>query len=140
MHLELSRVWNEAVRDHNSANLSNPVEDARIRYGIKIVKTDKDIFIYNTAFGGDYYNEVTLKQYLLFQENGWKMGCYLIAKDNYLSRLDKIERKMREEVNNRKSEKVIQKIKSERNRVMNQYTNIILKINKWQQQNQTIKS
>ncbi len=130
MYLELSKVWDEAIRDHNSANLNNPTEDARLRYGIKIVNTDQGVFIYNTSFGGDYYNEVTLNQYLLFQKNGWKMGCYLIAKENYLSRLDRIERKMREEVNNRKSERVIQKIKSERNRVMNKYTNIILKINK----------
>jgi hypothetical protein len=132
MRLELSKVWDEAIRDHNSANLNSPVEDARIRYGIKIVNTNKDIFIYNTSFGGDYYNEVTLEQYLSFQKNGWKLGCYLIAKENYLNKLDKVEYRIREEVNNRKSERVIQKLKSERSRIMEKYTNIILKINKWQ--------
>ena len=96
MHLELSRVWDEAIRDHNSANLNNHVEDARIRYGIKIVNTDKGVFIYNTSFGGDYYNEVTLEQYLSFQKNGWKLGCYLIAKENYLNKLDKVDHRIRE--------------------------------------------
>ena len=139
MLLDLKHVWGQAIRDHRSANLDNPSELARIRNGIKIVHRDDSYLIYNTSLKGDYYQELNSKEYLSFQENGWEVGCYLIIKENYLSRLDRIEFRIREEINYKKSMKTICRLKTERDKVMNKYVNIIFKINKSRNGNNKIK-
>ena len=131
MRFNLAHVWEQAVSDYGSANLDTRLEQARLSYGIKIVYRAGEIIIYNTTIGGDYYIELSGTEYLIFEEHGWKVGCYRMVLDNCIERLDHIERKIRVETNSKKSRKGIIKLKQDRERVMNNYRTITTKINKY---------
>jgi len=60
MYNKLHEVFEEAVQDHATTSLNGTESDARMSYGVKIVRNhlDNSIEIFNTAKGGDYYKEL----------------------------------------------------------------------------------
>jgi hypothetical protein len=102
---ELHDIFEEAINYCNTANLDGFDYKARLSYGIKIVKYDDDnsIVIYNTAKGGDYYEELTEEQYDVFFKEGWKVGVLKMALERYTNKLTLIENKIKEEINGRNS-------------------------------------
>jgi len=131
LHYDLEKVWQQAITDTNSANLDTRWEQARLYYGIKIVNRDGQISIYNTTVGEDYYIEITGSEYLIFEHDGWRVGCWKMVLENCIERLDVVERKIRYDTNNKRSLKTVQRLKDERERIMNNYRITTNKINKY---------
>lgn len=128
--LSLRDVWEEAKHDLYSSNLDADGYEARLVYGIKIVYDieTKRINIYNTARGGDFYNEVN--NLYPFIEGGWRYGVYITTLENYKHKLDRIEDAIREEVNATNNPKQITSLKNARLRILNKYNRISDKLNK----------
>jgi hypothetical protein len=132
MRYTIEEVLSQAIEDHYTSSLDNDGCIAKILYGIRIEqsKSSGNITIHNTTKGGDYYTLVNEDDFKLFLEKGWRFGVFSLALSNYRSKLDIIERKIREEVNSRKNAKHIQSLKTNRQRIMNRFSKVSLKLNK----------
>jgi hypothetical protein len=132
MRYTIEEVLSQAIEDHYTSSLDNIGCIAKILYGIRIEqsKSSKVITIHNTTKGGDYYTVVNEEQTKLFLKKGWRFGVFSLALSNYRSKLDIIERKIREEVNSRKNAKHIQSLKTNRQRILNRFAKVSLKLNK----------
>ena len=130
----LEHIFSEAANDSECGNLDTLMYEARLLRGMKIVKDGetKEIAIYNTTLGGDFYREVTPEQYELFQENGWKIGVYVLSLSNYRRKLSSIEHKIKEEMNGRKNAKSIQMAKSRRLTILQNFSEVSTKLNELQ--------
>lgn len=131
MYSELHNIFEEAMDYCNTANLDGVDYKARLSYGIKIVKYDDDdsIVIYNTAKGGDYYQELTEEQYDMFFKEGWKVGVLKMALERYTSKLTLIEQKIKEEINGRNNANYLNFLKETRTQTLNNYYNVTQKLN-----------
>tara|TARA_R100001086_G_C11718023_1_gene226118 strand:- start:11 stop:382 length:372 start_codon:yes stop_codon:yes gene_type:complete len=119
----------EAKHDEYASGLDGNSYEARMVFGIKIVydhDTDS-VTIWNTAIGGDFYKEVTNLE--PFFEQGWRYGVYQTALSNYRFKLDKVEEKMRSEVNGKRNPKQIKALKNARVRLLGKYNHISEKLN-----------
>jgi hypothetical protein len=127
----LKNVFEQASKDFNSTEANGDGYKGYLSYGIKIVSDEKtnEIYIYNTAINGDFYDEVTPEQYELFLDRGWKCGVYTISLSNYRRKLDVIQSKMRDIVNNSRSEKQMQKLREQRDMIMDRYNQLAVKLN-----------
>jgi hypothetical protein len=132
MRYTIEEVLSQAIEDHYTSSLDNDGCIAKILYGIRIEqsKSSGNITIHNTTKGGDYYTLVNEDDTKLFLQKGWRFGVFSLALSNYRSKLDIIERKIREEVNSRKNAKHIQSLKTNRQRIMNRFSKVSLKLNK----------
>ena len=101
-----------------------------INRGAKLQKFPSKIEILNCNKAGDYFAECNKEEYELFHINGWVMGCILLSMYNCKRKLDLIEYKMRMEVNSRKNDKHIQKLKNSRDKLLIKYSKQQLKLNK----------
>jgi len=99
-----------------------------IRMGVKIQKFKDRIEILNMSKGGSYYRECNDKEYDYFTENGWVIGCLYLAIDNCLHKLSLIEDRIKLEVNTRKNDKHIKKLKNKREDVLLKYASYKLKL------------
>ena len=131
MCTKLHNIFEEAMNYCNTANLDGIDYKARLSYGIKIVKYDDDdsIVIYNTAKGGDYYQELTEEQYEMFFKEGWKIGVLKMALERYTSKLSLIEQRIKEEINGRKNANYLEFLKETRTNTLNKYYNVTQKLN-----------
>ena len=131
MRFSLEEIFEQSIGDNYAADVSSRGFTARVVYGIKLVKdlkTDK-IKVYNTAKSGDYYQEVEEEEYSIFLEKGWRYGVYVLSLNNIRLKLDKIEGKIKQEVNGRLSKKAILGWKSNRASLMARYSKITKKLN-----------
>lgn len=127
----LEDIFKEALNDSYSANLDTPYVEARLVFGIKIVR-DKEsglIEILNTTRGGDYYKEITQKEYQEFYVNGWRYGVYDVSLSNYRRKLDMIDYNVNEAILNLASKKEIEGFHIRRKNIMNRYAKISNKLN-----------
>ena len=131
MYSELHNIFEEAMNYCNTANLDGIDYKARLSYGIKIVKYNDDdsIVIYNTAKGGDYYQELTEEQYDMFFKEGWKVGVLKMALERYTNKLTLIENKIKEEINGRNNANYLNFLKETRTQTLNNYYNVTQKLN-----------
>tara|TARA_Y100001973_G_C5142050_1_gene303455 strand:- start:58 stop:462 length:405 start_codon:yes stop_codon:yes gene_type:complete len=127
----LTDVFNQAVEDDSCGGLDTLESRGRLLNGIKIVEDNetKEVVILNTTKGGDYYKEIDVTEYALFKAKGWRYGIYVLSLSNYRRKLDKIEERIRLELNGRKNSKVIQMAKANRQRVMENYKKISNELN-----------
>lgn len=127
----LAHILGEASKDYNSVRVDGDKYYGYVSYGIKIVSDEKtnEIYIYNTAINGDFYDEVTPEQYEIFLDKGWKCGVYSVSLSNYRRKLDVIQSKMRDIVNNSRSEKQMQKLREQRDMIMDRYNQLAVKLN-----------
>lgn len=99
----MEQVFKQAQTDGLSTRLVTPKSESYIYKGVKIVKDDCDIRIYNTKFNGDYYQEITKQEYEVFSKKGWRTGCYLVATRNNSRSLSVISSKIEQEIKNMKN-------------------------------------
>jgi hypothetical protein len=85
--------------------------------------------------GGDYYISITEDELKSFTEKGWRYGVFVLSLSNYRSKLDIIEQRIKQYINDKKSEKQIGILKSSRERILNKYSEINSKLNQLNQLN-----
>jgi|TARA_B110000908_G_scaffold158863_1_gene200466 hypothetical protein len=129
---KLLSVLKEASQDEASISLSCDKYESYIMNSIKILRdheSDK-VVIFNTTRNGDYYKMLDDTEQKEFSENGWRNGVYVISLSNYRLKLDKIEKKIKEEVNGKKPNiRYINNLKQEREEVLLKFSNINQKLN-----------
>lgn len=127
----LDSVFEQASKDYNAIPSDGDKYKGYISYGIKIIKDSKtsEIYIYNTAINGDFFEEVNELEYELFLNKSWKYGVYSVSLSNYRRKLDVIQSKMRDIVNNSRSEKQMQKLREQRDTIMTRYHELSTKLN-----------
>ena len=126
----LEEVFEQAVNDDNSAPLNYPHYKAQLSWGVKIVKDNrtKEINIFNTTRGGDYYMELDKEEYKNFSDNGWIKGIYILSLSNFRRKLNTLENKIQAEINRNGSLKTITSFKESRERIMRRYTKVSNKL------------
>ena len=131
MKYSLKDIYAQALQDDYALALDGDGYDSRMVYGTKIIKDhlNGDIQILNTARGGDYYSHLTPEQLNNFLEKGWRYGVFVLSLSNYRSKLDVIEQRIKEYINDKKSEKQIGILKSSRERILSKYSEINSKLN-----------
>lgn len=128
---KLEDIFNQSVKDDYAISVDGMGYEARMVYGIKIIKdlTTENIEILNTTQGGDYYKSLNEYEVDIFLEKGWRQGVYMLSLSNYRLKLDLIEIKIHKEINGRSSVKQIKTLKSQRERILSKYTEINNKLN-----------
>jgi hypothetical protein len=130
----LEKIFQESVADSETGILDSLEYEARLVRGIKIIRDNEtgEVEIYNTTLGGDYYQEITPQQYILFKENGWKVAVYVISLSNYRKKLVKIEQRIKEELGGRKNAKSIKMSKSRRLTILKNFSEVSNKLKELQ--------
>ena len=126
------RIFEEAYNDGLSVRLTTPVSTSLIYRGVKIENVEGNIRILNMNRGGDFYREITPKQYEVFFEKGFRKGVYEVCLENYKRALDMLSLKIRNEVAKRNNVKHYEALKEYRNTIMNKISETI-KLNETRQ-------
>jgi hypothetical protein len=129
---KLLEVIKQASQDRLSVSLSCDKYESYILNSIKILKDNESnkVIIYNTAKNGDYYKTLSDTEQKEFSEKGWRQGVYVISLSNYRIKLDKIEKRIKKEVNSKiPSIRYINMLKVEREDVLLRFYNINQKLN-----------
>ena len=131
MKYNLDDIYNQSLEDNYAIQLDGDGYESRMVYATKIIKNklDGSIQILNTARGGDYYSHLNSEQMNNFLEKGWRYGVFVLSLSNYRSKLDIIEQRIKQFINDKKSEKQILQLKSSRDRILAKYSVINFKLN-----------
>ena len=129
MH-SLESIFAEAVGVDVESSDTELDNDMVIRIGVKITKIKGLIKIINMSRGGSYYQECSADEYTLFHKYGWKQGCVHLALENCIYKLGLIEDRIKLEVNTRKNDKHIQKLKTSRENLLINYSKRQKQLNK----------
>lgn len=92
--------------------------------GIKIVKALDDIRIYNTTTFSLNYQEISEDDYYFFFKNGFKPGVKYVLRKTYKDKINKINDKIQDEVNNRNNKKHYDALKVRRDNLINKYSKL----------------
>ncbi len=115
-------VYLQSLNDNNaSVSIVSGVHTV-INYGVKIQKFSTRIEFLNCGRGGDYYEECNYSEYNLFFQYGWREGAIRLSMMNCKRKLDLVEKKIKSEINNRKNDKHIQRLKSTRENLLRKYS------------------
>ena len=125
----IEEVYQQALEDSEGYHSLNK---GVINYGVKIQQFPSKTEILNCSRNGDYFQECNVEEYELFFIHGWKKGGLRLSMMNCKRKLDMIEDNIRNEVNTRKNDKHIQKLKITRE-------NLLIKYSKRKQQLNQIK-
>ena len=95
----LDEIFNQAFIDKKSAKKIATGYQSASLLDVKVVKDDytHKINLLNTS--RRYYKPITESELFHFKEKGWRCGVYVVTLSNYRSKLDKVERSIRDEVN-----------------------------------------
>tara|TARA_R100000935_G_scaffold791_3_gene2821 strand:+ start:815 stop:1228 length:414 start_codon:yes stop_codon:yes gene_type:complete len=129
-YFTIPQVWEQAITDPRSVVQNLPKGISIIANGVKLMKFQENIEMFNMNKGGDYFKELDEDEYALFHEGGWKVGLIKLAISNCLFKLDLIEKRIQNEVNTRKNDKHIQNLKNRREKILKKYTTHQTKLNK----------
>jgi len=127
----LEEIYQQAEDDQVAISLNGKGYESVMIYGIKIIRDNYtgQVQILNTMIGGDYYSNITEKDYETFLEKGWRYGVYVLSLSNYRTKLDLIERKIQKELTGRKSKKQLGILKTKREQVLSKYSQLNYKLN-----------
>jgi len=123
----LEDIFNQSKEDIHSMK---PTINSAINNGVKIQKFPSKIEILNCGRSGDFFQECNDEEYDLFYKYGWKEGSVRLSMMNYKRKLNIIENKIRDEVNTRKNDKHIKKLKTSRESLLVKYSNRIKQLNR----------
>jgi hypothetical protein len=135
---DLDSVLEEALLDGHTGVLDNKGVEARILLGIKIVRDREsgEVEILNTSKGGDYYQEISSKEYDVFKQKTWRHGVYVVYLSNCRRKLNFIEASINAYIkesakrNSMPSIKLkIEALQSRRLVILKKYTEITNKLN-----------
>lgn len=107
-----------------------PTDFSAINNGVKIQKFPSKTEILNCGRSGDYFQECNKEEYKLFFKYGWREGGVRLSMVNCKRKLGMIEERIRAEVNTRKNDKHIQKLKVSREKLLLKYSNRMQQLNK----------
>ncbi len=127
MKYSLNQVWEQAKSFKKSACLDFRREEAYIYKGIKITKNNDNINIYSTNNAQFQYHEMKEDQYDLFMELGFVDATHEIVKSIYQNKINKINDKIKNEINTRNNKKHYDSLKFKRDNLINKYSNITKK-------------
>jgi|TARA_R100000734_G_C3315374_1_gene107304 hypothetical protein len=127
----LNDVFNEAKEDTFCATLDTKYVEARLVFGVKIVRDRETgvVEIFNTQKGGDFYQEIDVDEYDYFLEKSWRFGVYRVSLSNYSRKLINIEASIKDVINDKQNKKQLDSLQSRRLNIMNRYTKITSKLN-----------
>ena len=123
----LEDIFNQSKEDIHSMK---PTINSAINNGVKIQKFPSKIEILNCGRSGDFFQECSVEEYDLFYKYGWVEGGVRMSMMNYKRKLNLIESKIRDEVNTRKNDKHIKKLKTSRESLLVKYSNRIKQLNR----------
>lgn len=123
----IEEVFYQATKDMNALRIS---DQSFINNGVKIQQFPSKTEILNCGKSGDYFQECSEEEYNIFYKYGWKEGGIRLAMLNYKHKLNIIENKIKTEVNTRKNDKHIQRLKNTREKLLIKYSNKNKKLNK----------
>tara|TARA_R110002051_G_scaffold30319_6_gene70189 strand:+ start:341 stop:760 length:420 start_codon:yes stop_codon:yes gene_type:complete len=118
----IEEIYTQSLKDDNAIKTLKPLGFSVINYGVKIQKFLSKTEILNCSRCGDYFQECNPEEYKLFFKYGWKEGSIRLSMLNCMWKLDLIEGKIRTEVNTRKNDKHIQKLKTTRETLLLKYS------------------
>ena len=125
----LEEIFNQAFSDKKSAKIIENGYQSTSLLDVKLIKDDytHEVDLLNTS--KRYYQRLTDFEFNTFKEKGWRYGVYVVTLSNYRSKLDKVEKSIRDEVNGKGSEKTIRQLKATRDSLMSNYTQLNNKLN-----------
>ena len=135
---DLDSVFEEALLDEHTGVLDSKGVEARILLGVKIIRDREsgDVEILNTSKGGDYYQEISSKEYDVFKQKTWRHGVYVVYLSNCRLKLNFIEANIsgyiKDSANKKSttnSKERIAELQSKRLSILNKYTKITNKLN-----------
>ena len=114
----IEELYSQALSDDKAIHSENSI----INYGVKIQKFSNKIEILNCSRNGNYFQICNKDEYSLFMIYGWIKGGLRLSMMNYKRKLDMIEDRIRNEVNTRKNDKHIKKLKANRENFLIKYS------------------
>ncbi len=123
-------IFLQALKDTNAIHEQKPLGYSVINYGVKIQKFPSKIEILNCSKSGDYFQECSDDEYEMFFIHGWRKGGLRLSMMNCKRKLDLIEERIKKEVNTRKNDKHIQKLKTSRENLLIKYSKRNKQLNK----------
>ena len=126
----LEDIYLQALEDEHA--LTRPLDHgvSIVNNGVKLQKFLSKTEILNCSKNGDYYQELTEDEYSMFFIYGWNEGGVRLSLMNYKKKLDMIEERMRIEINTRKNDKHIKKLKATRETLLIKYSKKNKQLNK----------
>ncbi len=115
-------IYLQALADESAMINQLPHGISIINRGVKLQQFPSKTEILNCNKNGDYFQECTEEEYNLFFQHGWEEGALMVSILNCKRKLDLVEYKMRMEVNTRKNDKHIQKLKNSRDILLIKYS------------------
>jgi len=127
----LNDVFNEAKEDSYCAVLDTKYVEARLVFGVKIVRDREsgEVEILNTQRGGDFYQEIDVDEYDYFLQKSWRFGVYRVSLSNYRRKLSNVEASIKDVIDTKQSKKQLESLQTRRLKIMNRYTKITSKLN-----------
>lgn len=134
---DLDSVFEEALLDEHTGVLDSKGVEARILLGVKIIRDREsgEVEILNTSKGGDYYQEISSKEYDVFKQKTWRHGVYVVYLSNCRLKLNFIEANIsgyiKDSANkkNPNSKERIEELQARRLSILKKYTEITNKLN-----------
>jgi hypothetical protein len=123
-YLELDKMFNEARRVPKSVHLEYKDEEAVIFKGIKIVRNEDGVQLYNTEH--DMYKRIY--DIRLFLEYGFEYGVLSFCSEKYQRKLKKVENSIQDEISKRKNHKRIGFLKTSRETLIQKYNEVTRRI------------
>jgi hypothetical protein len=124
MNYTLNDIWEQSKSNSKSVCLSHNGEEAYMYKGVKIIKFDGLIKIYNTSNSQLKYTEMNESEYVLFRELGFLKAIVEVLKASYQKRIDELNYRIKYEVNTRNNKKHYDSLKLRRENLINKYSNI----------------
>jgi len=125
----LEEIFDQAFTDNKSVKrIENGYQSVGL-LDIKILKDDytHEVDLLNTS--KRYYQRLTDSEFDAFREKGWRYGVYIVTLSNYRSKLDRVEKSIRYEVNGSNRQKIVKQLKAKRVEFLSEYNNLKNKLN-----------
>lgn len=119
------QVFNQAYNDRLGVRITTKDSVSVIYRGVKVENKDNNVRVLNMALNGDFYMEITDKQYKVFFEHGFRRGVYEVCMENYKRTLETLSQDIRKEVSKRNNVKHYDALKEYRNTIMNKISEVI---------------
>lgn len=123
-YLELDKMFNEAREVPKSVCMEYKDEEAVIFKGIKVVRNEDGVQLYNTDH--DMYKRIY--DIRLFLEYGFEYGVLSFCSDKYQKKLKMIEDAIQDEISKRKNHKRIGFLKTSRETLIQKYNEVTRRI------------
>lgn len=125
----LENIFDQAFSDKKSAKIIENGYQSTSLLDVKLIKDDytHEVDLLNTS--KRYYQRLTDFEFNTFKEKGWRYGVYVVTLSNYRSKLNRVEKSIRYEVNGSNRQKIVKQLKAKRVQFLSEYNNLKNKLN-----------